>query len=291
MMDLADLKRIVCRPATARDTDQVIELVGHIWEGEDYVPHVWEAWLGDTEGLLAVAEFGGRIAGLCKITRFGPHEWWLEGLRVHPQFQEQKVASHMHEYCVAYWERVGSGVLRLATASFNVKVHHLCDRTGFNRIVEFIPFKAAILGEPVNSFQPLLPEQVSQACDYAVQSYASSLSAGLINLGWRWADVQDIHLTKAIQREHAWWWRDRTGLLTLIEDPELPEPTPVIQLISCPMEFLKEMLLDYRRLAASMGYAWAGWIAPLHPALHEPIRLAGFLRDWDESVYVFERRK
>ena len=42
---------IVCRPALPMDTPDVIELTRRIWEGEDYVPHVWAEGLQDPDGM------------------------------------------------------------------------------------------------------------------------------------------------------------------------------------------------------------------------------------------------
>ena len=73
---------MVCRPVLPKDTPDVLELTRWIWGGHDYIHLVWADWLKDTEGLLTVAEYGGHVVGLYKLTRLSPSEWWLEGLRV-----------------------------------------------------------------------------------------------------------------------------------------------------------------------------------------------------------------
>ena len=82
--------------------------------------------------------------GVFKLTKFQEGEWYLEGLRVHPDFQGKGIASHIHEYVVDTWRRMGSGIIRLVTGSYNVKVHHMCEQTGFKRIAEFIPYRAPL---------------------------------------------------------------------------------------------------------------------------------------------------
>ena len=77
-----------------------MELCSHIWEGGDYIPLVWDEWLADPDGLLGVAEMHGRVAGVFKLTKFQEGEWYMEGLRVHPDFQGKGVASHIHELCI-----------------------------------------------------------------------------------------------------------------------------------------------------------------------------------------------
>lgn len=100
---------VVCRPARQSDTQEVMELTSTIWEGDDYVPKVWQDWLADPEGILAVAEHEDRVIGLGKLTLLAPGEWWLEGLRTHPDFEGHGVASHLHEYLLNFWLQNGKG--------------------------------------------------------------------------------------------------------------------------------------------------------------------------------------
>jgi hypothetical protein len=81
--------KVTCRPAQVDDTPDVLELTHTIWEGEDYNPQVWQDWLADTQGLLAVAEHDGRVLGLGKLTCLAAGQWWLEGLRTHPEFERR----------------------------------------------------------------------------------------------------------------------------------------------------------------------------------------------------------
>jgi len=49
--------------------------------------------------------------------------------------------------------------------------------------------------------------------------------------------------------------------------------------------------LDYRRLAGSLGYYRAGWFAPLGAGLEAAIESAGYRREWDASVYLYEKHQ
>jgi len=50
--------RLVCRPALPKDTPDVLELTRTIWDGHDYLPAVWDDWLRDYDGMLAVRNTG-----------------------------------------------------------------------------------------------------------------------------------------------------------------------------------------------------------------------------------------
>ncbi|RPI26246.1 MAG: GNAT family N-acetyltransferase, partial [Chloroflexota bacterium] len=287
------LFRLVCRPALPKDTPEVLALTSKIWDGGDYVPEVWNDWMADPEGLLAVAEFGGRVVGISKLSRMGPEDWWLEGLRVHPEYEGRGIASHLHDYMVEHWQRSLNGSLRLVTASFRLPVQHLCERSGFVKAGEFSAFNAPVIDEPVNSFTPVEAAESEQALELIQNSLSMPLSYGMINLGWRWSPPTAAHLAEAISLKQAWWWRKQPetsqGLLTIIEDDEDDDvKNAVVQTMACPVEKMVELLVDFRRLAKGMGYQQAAWLAPLNPLAVQIAAEAGFERGWDASVFLYE---
>jgi GNAT superfamily N-acetyltransferase len=279
---------IVCRPALQKDTAEVMELSSHIWEGNDYIPHVWDEWLADPDGLLGVAEYHGRVVGVFKLTKFQEREWYMEGLRVHPDYQDRGIASHIHEYAVETWRRMGSGIIRLVTGSYNVKVHKMCEQTGFKRIAEFIPYRAQGIQEGKSIFTSLNVGEASKAFEFVLTSQSHALSSGLINLGWVYADPQLKYIQDAAKASHAWWWRNGQGFISIWEDEEDGERQPGIELIGCNMSDLSELLTDYRKLMSDLGYTAPGWVAPNHPDVISSLEKAGFERSWDVSLYIYE---
>ncbi len=288
MSELFDQDVIVCRPAQARDTEAVMELSSHIWEGGDYLPYVWEEWMADPEGLLGVAEIHGRVAGVFKLTRFQDDEWWMEGLRVHPDFQGQGVATHIHNYVVDTWRKIGKGVIRLVTASINIKVHHMCEQGGFKRLIEIIPYRAASLLEKTESFTLLIKEDAQEAMELIETSEMFALASRMVKLGWVYGDLKLKDIQESIDKGRAWWWRGRSGLLTIFEDEEDGELSPWIQLLACPLSSLEDMLADYRRLMSASGYKYAYWMAPNHAEVISTAEKTGFAQSWDISFYIYE---
>lgn len=288
-------QRVVCRPALPKDTPDVMELTSTIWEGQDYVPKVWQEWLADSHGLLAVAEYGGRVVGLIKLSRMNTDEWWLEGLRVHPQYEGRRIASQLHDYIMDIWQRNFRGALRLATASHRLAVHHLCERTGFQKLAELTSFAATTktpgndhLAE--NGFTTLEMEDIPKALEFLHADLLFQMNGAMMDLGWQWVKPSQKYLQEAIERQHAWWWRHQ-GLLLVTEDRnDQGELLPIIQLAACPMETLKDFLLEYRWLAGRLGYNKAGWVASLNPELQPYLEQAGFKRDWELSIFLYERK-
>ncbi len=290
MLPLLDLDVTVCRPALQKDTDEVMELCSHIWDGGDYIPSVWEEWLADPDGLLGVAEIGGHVVGVFKLTKFSQQEWYMEGLRVHPDVQGKGIAAHIHDYVVETWRCMGSGIIRLVTGSYNIKIHHMCEKSGFRRVAEFIPYRAPCLIEAMGRFTRLEQQEAERALDFVGRSPAHALSNDLINLGWVYANLQLKHIQEAIKDGHAWWWKDGAGFLSIWEDEESEPREPGIQLLACSTDDLLEMLMDYRNLMGEMGYPSAGWVAPNQPIVLSALEKAGFQRSWDRSIYIYELR-
>jgi hypothetical protein len=88
----------------------------------------------------------------------------------------------------------------------------------------------------------------------------------------------------------AWWWRGREGLLTarLDEDDE-PGLTPFIEILACPAGALTQILLDFRSWAGELGYSQAAWMAPVHESLLSALEAAGFMRAWENSLYIYAK--
>jgi len=279
---------VLCRPARQSDTEDVMELTSTIWEGDDYVPEVWAEWLVDPEGMLAVAEHEDRVIGLGKLTWLAPGEWWLEGLRTHPEFEGHGVASHLHEFLLNFWLQNGDGVLRLATASFRKSVQHLCERTGFEKTGEFTFFKAPALEAAQDGFQLILEDETHNALETCLSSSSLALGHGLMDLGWKWTKPAMTHIQASVDRQQAWWWRSPQGVLLLYEDTDHDGNRMAnIQLLAGPLESLEEILVGYRHLAGSLGYKTAGWTAPPDPILVSLLEKTGFERSWDASVYIY----
>ncbi len=271
-----------------------MELTSTIWEGEDYVPYVWSNWLADPEGLLAVAEYGGRVVGLCKLTRLGSEEWWLEGLRVHPEFEGRGFASHMHDYLLDYWQRNGSGVIRLGTASFRKTVQHLCERTGFNKVAEFSIYSAHVipatdLNLSPTHFTPIKIDEARAVIDLVLQSPALSLAHDIMDTGWQWVKPSIHFIQEAVQKSQAWWWHKPDGIVLMRSEKEKGITSAFIEMVICPITQMARCLQDFRQLAGTLGYDRAGWLAPLNPDLLPILQVAGFQRDWDASLYIYEK--
>lgn len=289
-----DLYTVVCRPALPKDTPDVLELTRPIWEGHDYIPYVWDEWLADNHGMLAVAEYGGRVVGLGKLTQLAEEQWWLEGLRVALEHQGRRIASHLMDYLYGYWMHCAGGAVRLATASYRESVQHLCNRFGFRKIGEFSEFSAPVISNDGRledfGFTPVQAAQAIPAVQYAQESQSLQLCSGLIDLGYKWAIPVPSHIEEAVNRGDAWWWHQDKGLLITMDwQEENQQITPKICLLACQMTDLTAILEDARRLSGTRGFDRIGWNAPLLPDLKPILETCGFQREWEDALFIYEK--
>lgn len=125
------------RKAQADDRPAIERIAAHTWDGEDYLPEVFEQWLQDDTGLFSVMTLQDEVVALGKLSKLGNDEWWLEGLRVDVRYQGRGLARIMHHYMVAQARHFADGLLRFATSSENKAVLHLAHESGFLEVGYF----------------------------------------------------------------------------------------------------------------------------------------------------------
>jgi predicted PurR-regulated permease PerM/GNAT superfamily N-acetyltransferase len=276
------------RPARASDRMDMLELTAQIWEGHDYTPQVWSDWLADRDGVLAAAELEGRMVGFAKLTRLSPAEWWLEGMRVHPDFRGMKVGSRLFEHLVAEWKKRGGGILRLATSSERVEIHHLCARLGFRHVKTFRLMDAASRIGGVSDFSPMDPADAAEALGLWEKN-AAWRNSDLVNDSWRWSRLTETRLAEVIRRGDAWWWRKRAAFLLTDRRERDQETSLEIAAVLAAPRTLAILLRQTCVLAGIQKTDRAVWVTPDAPRWLAAARRAGFKQNWDARLWLFER--
>ncbi|MFZ5821383.1 MAG: GNAT family N-acetyltransferase [Chloroflexota bacterium] len=282
--------RVVCRPALPCDTADVKEFCKFIWDGHDYVPYVWDDWLADPRGVLAVAEYGGRAVGCAKVSLSAPGQWWLHGFRVDPRYQGLKIGSRIHEYIDAWWLAHGDGVARLMTSSQRLKVHHLCGKLGYAKVLEVRGLTASPLEEATDAFHPLAEADLHAALEFTLASPLLAAANGLIDLGWEVIQPTPDILADIIRAGLAFWWRKREGLLLAWDHDEAAGKALGVALPACSLASLPDLLRDARRLGVRLGRSRLFWIAPVQDEVLSAAETAGFTKDWEHAGFVYEKR-
>ena len=278
----------VCRPALPIDKTDMLRVTQKIWDGNDYVPQVWDNWLSDSQGCLAVVEYAGGVRGLCKISRLGMDEWWLEGLRVQPEFEGRGLASRLHDYLISWWKTQAGGVLRLATSSKRKPVQHLADRTGFRRVAELQKHVAKAIQNEHSDFEH--PDPIP-AASLAMQLMNSPFTNQLLDLRWHWAVVDEKRLQKALTEGRVFLWRQGIGMLVWVPDDDEDGLGPYVCIsgLDCPPDELVWFMVDCRRLAGEMGYGRIIWYVPNTLLWMDVLQAAGYGREGENELFIYAR--
>jgi GNAT superfamily N-acetyltransferase len=271
-----------------------MEFTRFIWDGHDYVPYVWNHWLKDPHGILAVAEYRGHAIGLAKVTLLAPGQWWLEGFRVDPKYQGMKIGSHIHGYIDEWWMDNGDGVVRLMTNAKNIRVHHLCEKLGFQKTGEMVGFVAEPLKGRVESFAPAV--DLKEAAQFALASESIRLANGISDFGWRVMQPIEEALKQftapGADFEHKLlWWRNKQALLSTWDDDDDGEPVIGVGLAACEMNDLPVLLMDVRRLAGQKNCKNVIHIAYSNERIFAALGEAGYERKWENAGFIYEKKK
>jgi RimJ/RimL family protein N-acetyltransferase len=304
---------VVCRPALPRDHADVAEFCKGIWEGGDYVPDVWPHWFDDPNGVLVTAEYKGHAIGCAKLSLIDEGQWWLEGVRVDPNYQGLKVASRMHNYLTDYWVENYEGTLRLLTE--NPAMEHLCLKTGYVKTHELRGYRAKPIAELSDHFSPAT--DTHEAAAFATESETLQRTGGLIDFGWRIGTAGE-HIFEIYSGYKAdspalalgrlapsgsrpergasvvhtfYWWKDKQGLFSAWEDEEEDKRQLVLGVLACNLDDMSALLMDIRRFAARKQFDKVFFLAFLKPELLAPLEQAGFSTSWENYLRLFERKR
>jgi hypothetical protein len=86
------------RRMTQADKPAMLDISSRIWEGTDYLPGVFDAWVRDIEGEFAAVCIDDRLVGCGKLTFLTPRDAWFEGMRKDPRITEKGMADFLGRY-------------------------------------------------------------------------------------------------------------------------------------------------------------------------------------------------
>ncbi len=91
------------RRMTPADKPAIQEIASRIWDGQDYLPSVFDEWVNDGRGAFVAAVLDGIVVGCGKLTMLTDADAWVEGLRKDPRVREKglgrAVVSHLLALC------------------------------------------------------------------------------------------------------------------------------------------------------------------------------------------------
>lgn len=136
---------VVFRKAGPADRERAAGLLAKF--PDDYIPQVWDEWVGLEPGGIYLAEVAGAVAALVCIQFVRPDEAYLAGMRVDPDLQGRGLGTEFARFQVEECRRLGARVGRLLTAHDNVRVHRMMATLGFHRVSDWIIGQREVRGD------------------------------------------------------------------------------------------------------------------------------------------------
>ncbi|MHB8571487.1 MAG: GNAT family N-acetyltransferase [Candidatus Dormibacteria bacterium] len=170
------------RPLTPADRARALQITEGVWDGNDYLPRVFDDWVADPEALFIGVESEGRLAGFHRMREVSPGEWWFEGLRVDESARGQGLARALMTTGLAEVRARGARSVRMATGDTNQASLHLAAAGGFREA-----FRAAWVRGDATEGEPLAPIGAGRgpgAWDLAISSPVVAGQGGLVTMGW-----------------------------------------------------------------------------------------------------------
>tara|TARA_B100001013_G_scaffold18628_2_gene10547 strand:+ start:4765 stop:5643 length:879 start_codon:yes stop_codon:yes gene_type:complete len=125
------LDNITLRKGNLKDKSEISELCKNIWNGNDYLPVVWNDWINNSNSSFIIADLENEIVAVYHVYSFNS-EIWLESLRVKEQYRHQGIANYLIKDLITTVQSKQIDNIRLATSIENTKSISLFKNLNFN---------------------------------------------------------------------------------------------------------------------------------------------------------------
>jgi GNAT superfamily N-acetyltransferase len=125
----------VVRLATNQDKDHVLNFCKNTFSWGDYIDRVWNSWISEPDGILLVAENENHTEKKPIAIIHGiliPEKTiWVEGIRVDPEFRNQKLATELINSILEFGRKNGAIYSAAIVSVKNEASKKLMEKSGF----------------------------------------------------------------------------------------------------------------------------------------------------------------
>ncbi len=175
------------RKAAQADRERVLEISSKIWEGNDFLQYVFDAWVSEVEGEFTIGEKDGIIVGFAKYTKLSDSEAWLEGIRVDEKYAKQGFGKAITQYFISRAKAEGVSTIRLSAYAGSKESIKIVEGLGFKKDGYFTTgYKEVNKGEGIPNASKNVINIMSTATAWDLITRGSSyyMSNGYISFGW-----------------------------------------------------------------------------------------------------------
>jgi RimJ/RimL family protein N-acetyltransferase len=264
------------------DQPQIAEMVRTIWEGNDYLPKLWVAWVQEPASLLRVGLLGEEIVATGRVVELTRGGWWLEGMRVHPAHQGKGFATRLHDHLVALaLQQPEIRSLGLTTEWDNEKIQHLARRSGMELRAEYRYFRGDGLAEPATGVTHETAVTLASLAEWLRGSRWLEITGGHAMDGWVARPLDEAWLGEIIKDGGVW----RCGEALALVGRGGRGRDFWLHFLDQGGEQEQEALARHARHLAYQqgGDAAVRCFVPVDARLHRPLLAAGMQDPWDDD--------
>ncbi len=117
------------------DYNDILEISKHIWEGNDYLPHLINEFYESQYCEPYVVEEDGTVVSIVNMNKFTKNFAWLEAMRTHPNYRSRGIATQLNEYLLQEAKKDDIKEVWLSTSQANEATAKMLVKTGFEEII------------------------------------------------------------------------------------------------------------------------------------------------------------
>jgi RimJ/RimL family protein N-acetyltransferase len=268
---------LVFRPACPEDKPRVLEITAHTWSDGDYIPEVWDNWLADLKGEFTVAVLDGVVVALAKLTWLGQDQWWIEGLRVAPEWRLKGIGQATNTYQIELARRLGGRVIRYATGIRNEGSHRIAERAGFHVLARFVERVAEKTDGPAERAEVLKSIDLDAVWNMARDSDLMSAAKGVYAFEWKVVELTRERLAHHLDNGEVVGVRDEADCISawcLLPEARWERLFP--NTFHGATEGITALAYALRAQAFTRGKEIVEAMVPPHPRVMDALAAAGY---------------
>lgn len=189
------------RQARRDDIASIVPWTTDTFAWGDYVPERIGNWIdAESSAVLVCVSEDDEPRAVAHVTLLSPHEAWLEGARVHPDYRRRGLGSMLNDAGTTWSRQRDARVIRLATEAENAAARSQVEGLSYRKVSSWLYGEFSVEPHRCRPRHELRPAPGSDAEAAWLSWAASDLAlAGreLMALGWQWRTARPDDVTRA----------------------------------------------------------------------------------------------